>query len=145
MITFNDCSTKVYVFRMCRWGLKALRLLTGDNLTHMEREKNSGIRVNDHTEKKKKKKKKIHHNAFRFFHYARHEFKPSNGGREHKSRRLGDQHQRAFHGFACPRGISGPPLVGSQYLDNLMDQSYPGQRIVGDQGLRPCGQSLSGE
>ena len=26
-----------------------------------------------------------------------------------------------------------------------MDQSYPGQRIVGDQGLRPCGQPLSGE
>ena len=53
MITFNDCSTKVYVFEMCRWGLKALRLLAGDNLTHTEREKNSG-----HTSERSHQKKK---------------------------------------------------------------------------------------
>lgn len=78
MITFNNCSTKVYVFRMCRWGLKALRLLTGDNLTHMEREKNSGIRVNDHT--KKKKKRSITTRSGSFIMHATNSSRPTGEG-----------------------------------------------------------------
>ena len=77
MITFNDCSTKVYVFRMCRWGLKALRLLAGDNLTHTEREKNSG-----HTSERshQKKKRSITTHSGSFIMHATNSSRPTGEG-----------------------------------------------------------------
>jgi hypothetical protein len=53
-------------------GFEDVALLTAGNLTHMEREKRGDTSG-------RSRKKKSYHEASRFFHYARHEFKLANG------------------------------------------------------------------
>jgi hypothetical protein len=103
-ITFNDRSTKVYVLVWMEMGFEDVALLTAGNLTHMEREKRG-----DTSGRSRKKKRAITRLPGSFIMHAMNSSWPTGREREYKSRRLGDQHQWAFLGFACPRGNSGRP------------------------------------